>query len=235
MRPDEKLVAEAVQFFGGPSAASAATGENPPDLYLDLGTTRVGVEVTRLPEPMFDLNGTSFNRVTHDSFAIRLLNKLDADIGPSVPDSVSLFIVLRVPVGNGARFRKSLTDWVREIIANPKLGAYEREIECSKTEISVVPERPAGKRIGGLVMPNRLFSRDILRRARRILENRIKTKSALCSELTKPIWLAMLNDFWLADADCYEEAFQKLKLSHCFDRLFIVSGDGGVSELVMTA
>ena len=222
-----------MQFLGGPSAVSVTAGENPPDLYLDLATTRVGVEVTRLPEPMFDPNGTSFNRATHDTFAIRLLNELDANLGPLLPGNVSLYVVIRVPVGDGARFRRSLTDWVREIVAAPELGTRERQIECSKTKISVIPRRSAGKRIAGLVTTNIFFSHDILQNARLILEDRIKTKSALCSELTKPIWLAMLNDYGLADADCYEEASWQLKLSHCFERLFIVSDRGVVSELVL--
>ena len=236
MRPDEKFVGDAlVQFLGGPSVATVTVGDNPPDLYLDLKTARVGVEVTRLPEPMFDPNGTSFNRATHDTFAIRLLHELDANLGPSVPDSVSLYVVIRVPVGNGARFRKCLTDWLREILAAPELGTYQREIESSKTEISVIPRRPVGKRIAGLVTTQSFFSRNILQNARLILEDRIKTKSARCSELTKPLWLAMLNDYWLADTDCYGEASGQLKLSHCFDRFFIVFDSCAVSELVVPA
>jgi hypothetical protein len=234
MRFDEEFAARSlVQFLGGPSVVSIEDGENPPDLYLDLATLRVGVEVTRLPEPMFDPTGTSFNRVTHDTFAIRLLDELDANLGPSLPDSVSLYVVIRVPVCNGAQFQRSLTDWVCEIVAAPELGTHEREIEGSETRISVIPRRPAGKRIAGLVMTKHFFSREILRNARLILEDRIRTKSARCSGLTKPIWLAMLNDFWLADVDCYEEASRQLKLSHCFDRLFIVFDRDVVTELVV--
>ena len=35
-----------------------------------------------------------------------------------------------------------------------------------------------------------------------------------------PIWLAVFNDYWLADADTYAAACQQLKMSHCFKRLF---------------
>jgi len=236
MPPDEKFVGDSlVQYFGGPSAASFTVGENPPDLYFNLGTTRVGVEVTRLPEPMLDPNGISFNRATHDTFALRLLNELNANLGSLVPDGLGLWIVIRVPVGNGTRFRRCLTDWLREIIAAPKLGTYERQIEGFKTKISVIPRRPTGKPIAGHVTTHHFLSHDISLNASRILADRIKSKSAICSELTKPIWLAMLNYSCLADADCYEEAFRQTKLSHCFDRLFIVFDSGAVSELVIRA
>ena len=47
MRRDEAFVARAlVEFLGGPSSASACEGEDPPDLYLTFGASRVGVEVT---------------------------------------------------------------------------------------------------------------------------------------------------------------------------------------------
>jgi len=71
--------------------------------------------------------------------------------------------------------------------------------------------------------------------ARRILEDRIKAKSRDCSGLRKPIWLALLNDYCLADVDSYREAYLQLKLSHCFDRLFIVFDHDVVTELVVGA
>src|SRR5882762_6282616 len=99
MRPDEAFVAQAlVDFFGGPSTASATDGEDPPDLYLNLAGNRVGVEATRLSESTFDPNGTKGNRATQDEFGVRLLNKLDAELGPSLPNDTSLYLNIKLPV-----------------------------------------------------------------------------------------------------------------------------------------
>lgn len=234
MRSDEAFVAHAlVGFLGGPFIASATDGDDPPDLYLHLTADRVAVEVTRLPEPMFDPYGTSFNRATHDMFAMRLLDELNANLGPSLPDTVSLCVCIRLPVRNGTRFKKSLTDWVGQVIAAPKLGIHQQEIDGSAVEIRVIPRRQEGKRIAGFVTTKSFVSCDILQNARLILEERIRAKSAQCSGLMKPIWLVMLNDYFLADADTYQEASRQLTLSHCFNRLFIVSHQSAVNELVL--
>lgn len=138
MRPDEEFVARSlVGFFGGPSAASIEDGEDPPDFYLNLGANRVGVEVTRLSQFARDPNRTRYNRSTHDAFGLRLLDELDSTLGPSLPGNVSLFLAIRLPVRDGARFRKSLTDWLREIKAvagtpRRKTSASRRHRDCAR-------------------------------------------------------------------------------------------------------
>jgi hypothetical protein len=67
MRRDEEFVGLAlVEFLGGPSCASASDGEDPPDLYLTIGASHVGVEVTRLSQFTFEHGGILGNRTTQD-------------------------------------------------------------------------------------------------------------------------------------------------------------------------
>jgi len=212
MRPDEKFVAQSlVKFPGGPAAVSATEGENPPDLYLNLKGKRVCVEITRLSEFTFDPNGTFGNRATQDAFGIRVINELNSKLGASVPSNAKLLLSIEMPVPNPGRFRKSLEAWVREVATAPDPHAsYERQIEGSNTRILVIPGTPTGKKIIGRVM-NKNSSADILLNARLILEERIQAKTTQCSGLTKPIWLALLNDYCLADGDSYDVASRQLK------------------------
>ena len=222
-------------FFGGPSNASVSDGEDPPDLYLTVGGSCTGVEVTQLSQFTFEPDGTLGNRTTQDSFGIRLLNDLDAKVGPMLPEDISLLIVLWVPVPNASRFKKSLTEWVTEIAAAPKQGfKEEREVEGSRTSISVIGQRPSGKKIIGFVV-NKNSSADIGLNARLVLQDRIRTKADTCARLPKPVWLAVLNNYWLADADTYALAGRQLNLSHCFERIFLVSDQGVVNELAIGA
>lgn len=236
MRRDEAFVARAlVKLFGGPSSVSATDGEDPPDVYLTFPTSRVGVEVTRLSQFTLERDGTLGNRATQDFFGLRLLEELDKQFGPSLPSDISLLVGLWVPAPNASRFRKELTAWVREVAAAPKRGAQrERKIDGVQASISVIPERPTGRKIAGFVV-NMNSSPDIILNARLVLEDRIRTKSEICAPLPKPIWLAVLNDYWLADADSYAAACRKLKLPHCFERIFLVSDNGAVSELTVGA
>jgi len=151
-----------------------------------------------------------------------------------LPNDISLLVGLWVPVSNAARFRKELKEWVREIAMAPANGTeLERDIDGSKTSVSVIPERPFGKIVGFVV--NKNSSADIGLNARLVLEDRIRTKSEICAQLPKPIWLAVLNDYWLADADSYAKVYRELKLTHCFERIFLVADNGAVNELTIGA
>jgi hypothetical protein len=236
MRREEAFVCRAlVEFLGGPSVASASDGDDPPDIYLTLGGSRIGMEVTRLSQFTLEPDGTLGNRATQDSFGIRLIEDLDTKLGPLLPQNVSLLIGVQVPVLRAAPFRKEVTEWVTQLVASPSLVSKdERNIHGSNVSVSVIAERPSGKKIVGFVL-NKHSSADILLNARLVLEERIQTKSTLCEPLARmgPIWLAVLNDYWLADADTYAAACRQLKISHCFERLFLVSDNGAVCELVV--
>ena len=123
MRRDEEFVGRAlVAFLSGPSSASVSDGEDPPDLYLHVGGARTGVEVTRLSQFTFESDGTLGNRATQDSFGIRMLNELDANVGPRLPEEKSLLIGLWVPVPNASRFKKSLTEWGCEEMGSERIS-----------------------------------------------------------------------------------------------------------------
>lgn len=236
MRPDEAFVSRAlVAFFDGPSSVSASDGEDPPDLYLTFSESRVGIEVTRLSQFTFEPGGTLGNRATQDSFGMRLLEDLNATVGLSLPTNISLLVGVEMPVPNATKFKTKLATWVSQIAAAPVLGErHETTIENLKATVSVVPERSMGKKIAGFVSNNN-SSADILANARLILEDRIRTKSDLCTPLAKPVWLALLNDYWLADADTYALAARQIATTHCFERIFLVLGNATVTEIVVGA
>lgn len=62
---------------------------------------------------------------------------------------------------------------------------------------------------------------------------KIAVKTTKCSSLpfVGPKWLALLNDYWLADNDTYQQAFDSFSVDHPFQKIVLVSGNGSVSVL----
>lgn len=234
MKPDEETVGRAlVNFLGGPPVASMSEGDDPPDLYLSFGGRRVGVEVTRLSQFTIEPDGTLGNRTTQDSFGLGLIADLNFEIGPLVPQDTSLLVVLWLPVKKASRFKNSLINLSAQFAESATIGMREKhEIEGSRVDISGIPLRPSGDKVVGIIA-NENSSADIGLNARLILEERIRCKTSICKKLEKPLWLAMLNDYWIADADSYELAAKQLRIAHCFERLFLVLDTGAVSELTI--
>lgn len=232
MRPDEAFVGQALfDYLHDLNPVAILDGEDPPDLYLNLESGRIGIEVTRLSQFTIKPDGTLCNRTTEDTFGIRLIDELNSAFGPALAEDICIVIGLETPVAAPRRFRKGIQAWVEEIVSNPILRSREeRTIEGARVWTSVAAARPGGKKVMGYVS-NKNSSADIAFNAQLVLADRVMTKSAVCMDMQKPIWLALINDYWLADADTYKAISRELKLTHCFDRIFLISDRGSVTEL----
>ncbi len=236
MRDEEAFVGRAlVDFFGGSSVASVTDGGDPPDLCLTIESSTVGVEVTRLMQMTFKPDGKLGNRATDDFTGIQWIDRLNSDADLQIPDSVSVMLTLWMPVENPARVRTQLIAWIKQIAPTSKPGyAEERTIAGARVSVSFIPRQSSSKKVVGAIVNTR-SSPDIALNARLALETRVREKSRICAKLNGPIWLALLNDYWLADADTYAAVCRQLSLVHCFERIFLVSTEGDVDELVITA
>jgi hypothetical protein len=66
-----------------------------------------------------------------------------------------------------------------------------------------------------------------------ILEDRISAKAKKCTALVgkQPLWLALLNDYGLADSGIYEDALSGISTVHLFDKILLIHRNGAVCRL----
>lgn len=220
-------------FLSDREQVSVQPGNNnrPPDLYLAFSSGLVGVEVTRLLPFTIEPDNSFGNATSQNSFAIDLIKKYDQLIGPRVAKEFSLLISMEVPVRTATKYRRLVAAWLEETAVAPVMGKRERRvIEGVPTTITVYPRLTTGTAIAGAVS-NRNSPVDISFMALTILERQLRIKTHLCAPLQTRIWLALLNNYWLADADTYITAARQIRVDHCFERIFLVTEQGAVSEL----
>ena len=81
-------------------------------------------------------------------------------------------------------------------------------------------------------MPNQNSSPHILANVLYILRDRIIDKVRKCQNIVhRPLWLALFNDYWLAEPDTYELAVNELSIAHPFDKICLVLGNKEVHTL----
>ena len=98
----------------------------------------------------------------------------------------------------------------------------------------ILGDKPSGKKVVGVV-PNQNSSPDILANVLYILSERISDKVMKCQDIVhRPLWLALFNDYWLAELDTYELAMKKLSVTHPFDKICLVQGSKEVHTLYET-
>jgi hypothetical protein len=142
-------------------------------------------------------------------------------------------LTLSSPILRARRVKAQLTGTISNLLSGARECAVTEVILGNRIEVQVAADdRPSGKKVVGIVT-NANSSPDILKNAWEILEDRIVVKASKCSSL--PLvglkWLALLNDYRLADDDTYQQAFDSFSVDHPFEKILLISGNGSVAVL----
>jgi hypothetical protein len=232
LRSDEKFCIDAIVALVG---GKWVEGEDPPDAYLSIGNDNIAVEISTLTQYVTDHNGGSKPRLSEDSTALKLCNELDEQLKNRVPAGRTVLLILSAPINSARKLKPRLGEEIMALVESTGETdvTVEREILGNKITIHHFPEdRPSGKKIVGAVQ-NKESDTNILANSKAILADRIAVKAQKCKPLISsgPVWLALFNDYWLADFDTYKQAMAQISFKHPFERILIVSGSGSVTVL----
>jgi hypothetical protein len=231
LRDDEKLAISAVskEFF-----CAWRPGENPPDAYLILPSHEVAVEITTLTQRITDDGGTR-SRITDDAPGIRLIAELNDKLQHLVPDDVQIGFTMRTPILKLRKTKSALVKILGEQLPDIVMSDSIHEICLFGNTIQLIryPRVPSDRpKIWGIATHGSA-SRNIDMNAWNALEERIVEKSRKCDGIggRMPVWLVLLNEYWLADAGSYRQALATISKSHPFEKILLINPDASVSTL----
>jgi hypothetical protein len=231
LRDDEGFV---ITSIARSLSATWRPGENPPDAYLTLDTGTVAVEISTLTQHVTDDEGTR-PRLSDDTATANFVNALNDELSHLIPDGYTLGLVLSSPILEYRKTKTQLARAIRHHAADLQSLRNDQNIQINGNAITVSLIHHGDtqyKKVSAVFM-NRSSSADILSNAANILEDRIATKTRKCAHLPgrSPVWLALLNDYWLTDAATYRAALSRFTSQHSFHRILLVNGDGSVHTL----
>lgn len=162
-------------------------------------------------------------------------NALNDELEHLVPDGHTIGLVLSSPILQHRKTKTKLTQMLREYITDLSFLREDRKIEINGNTITVYINHhgEAGYKKVSAAFLNRSSNPNILANVEQILEDRILTKARKCLHLdrSRPIWLALLNDYWLTEAETYRYALTRMSLEHRFQKILLVDRDGSVHPL----
>jgi hypothetical protein len=206
-------------------------GRNPPDAYLTVGSAVIGVEISTLTQHVPDNKGRTKSRYTDDATGLWIINEVKAALRHRVPDGRTVILTVYAPVHNARKTKTRLEEILLAHLAVGKDVDVTEDIYGNSIAIRVSSYHGIDDaKIHGLV-PHQKSSPDILFNARYALDDRIMVKAAKCQSIPGPLWLALLNDYWLADDATYQQAFKMQSRAHPFDKILLVAKSGAVVEL----
>jgi len=232
LREDEQIVIEALcSSYGG----TWRIGEDPPDAYLLLPENEVAVEISTLTQHVVSNTGYTVSRLSQDAGAIRLCDEINDELKNDLPSGTYIILIVSSPLNKIRQTKAALIGEIKEIASNKEPIEKALEINQNKIEIKLVfGVRPSGKKVVGFV-PNQNSSPDILANVQYMLSERISDKVTKCRDVThRPLWLALFNDYWLAELVTFEHAMKDLSVSHSFDKICLVMGNKTVHTLYET-
>lgn len=229
LREDETFAIEAVaKAFAG----SWAPGPNPPDAYLTLGARTIAVEISTLTQHVTDARGTR-PRLSDDIVAVKIANELNAELGHLLPDGHTIGLIIRSPIANRRKTQAALAEKLRKLIADLAAFPSDQPIEFYGNTITPYLNHhgASGYKKISAVITHQSASPDILLNTKYILQDRITVKAEKCAHVSGPVWLALLNDYFLTDLHTYKYALSFLALTHPFEKILLIGSDGTVEIL----
>ncbi|MFH1372899.1 MAG: hypothetical protein ABII79_03790 [bacterium] len=232
LREDEIFV---VKTLCAVLSGTYRAGENPPDAYLSYEGKEVAVEISTLTQHVISDSGDAIPRLSQDTGVIRLCDELDGELGKDVPNGVYVILTLHSPINKIRKFKELLKQQVISIIKSSVALDKIIDIKGNIVKVrSVHGERPDGKKIIGIVI-NKNTSSNISDNVVYILGQRIEEKTIKCMNVNhRPLWLALFNNYWLAESRLYQEALKTLSIEHPFEKIFLVDDGKHVHEINQT-
>ena len=220
MSPNETFVMNSiVETFGG----KFTEGEDPPDAYLQLNGKHIAVEVTRLVQQVQNDKGEIISRLAHDQPAMTLSDELERQMKNDIPNDKYVFLILGAPINN---IRRTKSELKIEILNQLKSGVVKQDLIIEKNRISISiydGVRETGEKVISAIA-NRYSDTNLLSNTMNLLNDRITSKLKKCKvkSYEGEYWLALYNDYWVADIDSYKLAYSKLNIQHDFKKILII-------------
>jgi hypothetical protein len=238
MRADEEFVKDAIiDTLASPPDKTVPGGNKPPDFVLHFGSTVIALEVTTLSSVFLSSDGTFGNRRTVDEFLSRVNDDLLKAYSPVVPDGQFVMVHYEGPIINPSAYQRDLKALIEERLRSAGFSMTEFEtFDIAGNRVHIrqhAIDHPDRKRVVGLIS-NRQSIINIEQQAAILLSDAIARKTAILQCLAFPgdRWLGLLNSYFLAEPATYRRAFGKTTAKNCFSKIFVVSLDGSVEDIM---
>jgi hypothetical protein len=132
-------------------AATWQLGSDPPDACLTVAGKRVAVDITTLKRRGAGSGHAAKPRLRFDKVATRVIEQLQAALGATVPDGITVALTITAPIRLPAKTAAALEDKIQTLLGQASLGRDRKDtIHGNRVRIRFLKNEsgPAPKMIG---------------------------------------------------------------------------------------
>jgi len=231
MRPLRKQELTAIEAVARQFSATWEEGSGPPDAYVRVGGRRVAVDLTTLERRVAGHGNAAKPHLRFDRVATRLVARLQAALGDTVPDGMTVALTITAPIRLPSKTAASLEDKIRRLLKRRSPARDARDtIHGNRVQIRLLRSEPGrAPRLIGFVHNSDSDPPLLLDMTREWLELVIAGRRT--ARRADDRWLVVMSARGVSFVEPYRYIYSQLRMAPSYKKVLVVFGDGRVGML----
>jgi len=233
MRDLKKQERTAIEAVARRFSATWEEGSDPPDAYVMVNGKRVAVDITILKGRGTGQGTAAKPRLRFDKVATRLIERLQATLGETVPDGMTVLVTVTAPIRLPSKTAASLEDKIQTLLGRGSPGRDEKDtIHGNRVQIRVLRhESERAPKMIGFVHNSDSDPLVLVNMTRELLELIRAQAGRRASRLADDRWLVVIGARGISCLETYRYIYSQLRRATEFRKILMVFGDGRVEIL----
>ena len=214
-------------------SATREKGSDPPDAYIMVAGKRVAVDVITLKRRGTGQSNAAKPRLRFDKVATRLIERLQASLGETVPDGMTALLTITAPIRLPSKTAAALEGKIQTLLGRGSPGRDEKDtISGNRVQIRLLRgESERAPRVIGLVHNSDSDPLLLLNMTRELLELISAEAGRRATRLAGDRWLVVISARGISCLEAYRCIYSQLRMATDFKKILMVFGDGRVEAL----
>jgi hypothetical protein len=230
----KKQERSAIEAVAKRFSATWEKGGDPPDAYLVVAGKRVAVDVATLKRRGAGHGNAAKPRLRFDRVATRLIERLKATLGESVPDGMTVLLTITAPIRLPSKTAAALEDKIQTLLGRGSPGRDKKDaIHGNRVRIRLLRDgsERAPKMIG-FVHNSDSDPLPLLNMTGELLESIGAEAGRRAARLAGDRWLVVISAEGISCLEAYRYICSQLRVATDFKKILVVFDDGRVEVLM---
>ena len=225
-----KLERAAIDAVARRFSATWEVGIDPPDAYIIVAGKRVAVDIATLKRRAAGQGDAVKPRLRFDKVATRLIERLQAVIGETVPDGTTVLLTITAPIRLPSKTAAALEEKMQTLLGRRSPARDESTaIHGNRVRIRLLSDDSGrAPRMIGFVHNSDSDPLLLLNMTRELLELASAEAGWRAPRLGCDRWLVVISAREISCLEAYRYIFSQLRMAKEFAKILMVFGDGRV-------
>jgi hypothetical protein len=214
-------------------SATWEQGSDPPHASIMVAGKRVALDITTLKRHGTVQGNAAKPRLRFDKVATRLIERLQATLGETVPDGMTVLLTITAPIRLPSKTAASLEDKIQTLLGSGSPGRDENDpIHGNRVRIRLLRDgSERAPKVIGFVHNSDSDPLLLLNMTRELLELISAVAGRRAPRLEGDRWLVVISARGISCLEAYRYIYSQLGMATDFKKILMVLGDEHVGML----